>query len=121
MARNRPTLQRDSAHSRGTARPTVTLDGRCSIGGRGEQEVVVTDLHARGCRMRGAAVGVIKSEPLVLWVGDIGPVAGRLKWTKGGSLGVAFDEPLAPALLETLYQIPPPDNVVPLRRRGIDS
>lgn len=116
MAKARPQLHRDSSRQRVSARNSVTIEGRCGIGGRELQEVLVTDLHAHGCRVRGVAVGVIKSEPLVLWLGEVGPVAGHLKWTKSGALGVAFEEPLAADLLEALCQAPSPSNVVPLRK-----
>ncbi len=78
----------------------------------------MTDLGLSGCRMRADAVGVTRSETLVLWIGEYGPVPGMLKWTKGGELGVLFDVPLAEDTLEALLETsePPRDNVVPLKR-----
>ena len=113
-SRIRPKLQRHTV--RGSARGTVAIEGRCSIGGREAQDVLVTDLDQLGCRMRAAAVGVIKSEPVVLWVSQVGPIPGRLKWTKGGALGVAFNAPLGDELLAALREASQLSNVVPFRR-----
>jgi hypothetical protein len=113
-SRIRPKLQRQS--TRGSTRASVAIEGRCSFGGREAQDVLVTDLDESGCRMRAAAIGVIKSEPVVLWVSQVGPISGRLKWTKGGALGVAFDAPLGDELLAALREASHLSNVVPLRR-----
>jgi len=114
--RKRAKLQENTARSRVTPRQKVAIEGTCSVGDRTPEAVIVTDLGMRGCRIRGDAVGVTRSEPLVLWLGEFGPVAGKLKWAKGGALGVLFDEPLGEETLEALMVAgPPPSNVVPLR------
>jgi len=52
----------------------------------------------------------------MLWLGDFGPIAGKLKWTKGGALGVLFDVPLDEGTLDALLTAgEPPSNVIPLR------
>lgn len=109
-------LQQSSARSRATARNSVAIEGLCVIGQRAREAALVTDLGPGGCRVRTEAVGVTRSEALQLWLGEIGPIAGRLKWTKGGSLGVLFDVPLDEATLAALLAAgEPPSNVVPLR------
>jgi hypothetical protein len=108
-------LSRKSARPDDSARRHVAIEGRCSIGGREAQDVMVTDLDPTGCRMRANAVGVTKAEPLKLWFGATGPIDGRLKWTKGGALGVSFETPLEDELLETLYRASLLSNVIPLR------
>lgn len=114
----RPKLQQRSASARAGDRTTVAIAGTCRVGDRPEEDVLVTDLGADGCRMRGGAVGVTKAEPLVLRIGSAGPIAARLKWTKGGALGVSFDDPLDEDVLERLYAASAPsDNVIPLRRK----
>ena len=66
--------------------------------------------------MRTEAIGVTRSEALLLWLGEFGPVAGTLRWSKGGSLGVLFDSPLDEGTLEALLEAGlPRSNVVPLR------
>lgn len=113
----RPTLQQRNASPRAGDRTTLAIAGTCKVGDRPEADVLVTDLGPNGCRMRADAVGVTKAEPLVLRIGSTGPIAARLKWTKGGALGVAFDTPLAEDVIERLCAASAPlDNVVPLRR-----
>jgi hypothetical protein len=76
----------------------------------------VTDLGLEGCRVRTEAVGVTRAETLRLWLGEFGPVCGKLKWAKGGSLGVLFDNPLDEGTLEALLASGEPrSNVIPLR------
>lgn len=105
---------------RGAPRESVIIPGRCQVGERAAEEVLVTDLSARGCRLRGNSIGVTKAEPVQLWLGDIGPIAARLKWVKKGSIGLAFEEPLDEEVLRPLLDAPMapvPSNVVPLRKR----
>ena len=109
-------LQANSARLRRLPRERVVIEGQCVIGERGKEEALVTDLGLTGCRVRTEAVGVTRSEVLTLWLGEVGPIAARLKWTKGGSLGVKFDDPLEPGTLEALLAAGQPlSNVIPLR------
>ncbi len=117
MTRGKRTkLEQNTARSRTSERSVVVIDGQCVIGERGKEIALVTDLGLQGCRVRTEAVGVTRSEALMLWLGDFGPIAGKLKWTKGGSLGILFDSPLDEGTLEALLAVgEPPSNVVPLR------
>lgn len=109
-------LQSKSPRSRATPRNAVVLEGACVIGERPKEVALVTDIGLGGCRVRTEAVGVTRTETLLLWLGEFGPVSGMLKWTKGGELGVLFDVPLEEATLEALLVAgEPPSNVVPLR------
>lgn len=104
--------------ARSDAREQVVISGTCRIGERPPEDVLIIDLGASGCCLRGSSLGVTKSEPLELRIADVGPLAARLKWVKKGALGVAFDVPLDEAVLEKLYAAPaPPANIVPLRSR----
>lgn len=111
---NRPGQQRTEDRS------AVTLDGRCRAGDREIQDVLVLDLGLHGCRLLGLSVGVTKSDPLQLWLGDEGPFGAHLKWAKRGSLGVEFDDALDAGLLERLASVAPERNVVPIRRSKAD-
>ncbi|MGZ3171750.1 MAG: hypothetical protein ACXWJC_01545 [Croceibacterium sp.] len=115
-SRKRSKLQQNSARSRTSQRNAVVIEGSCVIGERGKESALVTDLGLQGCRVRTEAVGVTRSEALVLWLGEVGPIAGKLKWTKGGSLGVLFDSPLDEGTLQALIEAgEPQSNVIPLR------
>lgn len=112
----RPKLQQKTARSRATPRQAIVLDGECVIGGRAKVRALVTDLGLEGCRVRAEAVGVTRSEALQLWLGEVGPIFGKLKWSKAGSLGVRFDTPLEEGTLEALLAAgEPPSNVVLFR------
>ncbi|HSQ96882.1 MAG TPA: hypothetical protein VLM18_12430 [Croceibacterium sp.] len=115
-SRKRSKLQQNTARSRTSQRNAVVIEGSCVIGERGKESALVTDLGLQGCRVRTEAVGVTRSESLVLWLGEVGPIAGKLKWTKGGSLGVLFDNPLDEGTLQALIEAgEPQSNVIPLR------
>jgi hypothetical protein len=114
--RKQASLHRQITRSPVSARRKVAIDGRCSIGGREAQEVLLTDLGLTGCRMRGNAVGVIKSDSLELWLGDTGPIAARLEWTRDGALGVSFETPIEAELLDSLCETSLLNKVVPLRK-----
>src|SRR5688572_29626614 len=117
MARKRGHILPRPDAARTSAREAVVIAGTCRIGDRPAEDVFVLDLDARGCRLRGSSLGVSKSEPVELQIGEIGPVAARLKWVKSGLLGVAFAAPLSDETLQQLYDTPaPPPNVVPIRR-----
>ena len=106
---------------RGGPRQAVVIRGRCQVGDRPVEEVLITDLGADGCRLRGSSVGVTKLEPVRLWLGEVGPVAAKLKWLKKGSLGLAFEMPLEENILRGLVEAPAapiPSNVIPLGRRS---
>jgi hypothetical protein len=106
---------------RGAPRESVIIPGKCQVGDRLVEEVLVTDLSARGCRLRGNSIGVTKTEPVQLWLGDAGPIAAKLKWVKKGSIGLAFEAALDEGVLQPLLDAPAPpvpSNVIPLNRRA---
>jgi hypothetical protein len=103
-SRNRPSLSRQTSRSSGAVRNGVAIEGRCSIGGREAQTVLLTDLGPNGCRMHADAIGVTKSATIELWLGETGPIASKLEWIKDGALGVSFETEIAPELLEALYE-----------------
>ena len=121
MARKRAPIPPRNDLLRAAPRESVVIPGQCQVGERPVEEVLFTDLSARGCRLRGNSIGVTKTEPVQLWLGDAGPIAARLKWVKKGSIGLAFESPLDADVLQPLLDAPPPpvpSNVVPLRKRA---
>ena len=119
MTAKRSKISTRSETVRSGDRNSVTMNGRCQVGDRPEQDVDVMDLDPHGCRLRGGTVGVTKTEPLKIWLGPFGPVAAHLKWAKRGSVGIGFDEPLAPGVVEGLPRDPPTSSVVALRRSSL--
>jgi hypothetical protein len=120
-SKKRPHILPRTDMLRTAPRESVIIPGKCQVGERPVEEVLVTDLSARGCRLRGNSIGVTKTEPVQLWLGDAGPFAAKLKWVKKGSLGRAVESALDETFLQPLLDAPPPpvpSNVVPLRRRA---
>jgi hypothetical protein len=121
MAKKRARIPPRSDLLRAAPRESVVIPGHCQVGERPVEEVLVTDLSARGCRLRGNSIGVTKTEPVQLWLGDAGPISAKLKWIKKGSIGLAFESALEDTILQPLLDapVPPaPSNVVPLKRRA---
>ena len=118
-SKKRPNILPRTDALRTAPRESVIIPGKCQVGERAVEEVLVTDLSARGCRLRGNSIGVTKAEPVQLWLGDAGPIAARLKWIKKGSIGLAFEAALDDGVLQPLLDAPAPpvpSNVVPLKR-----
>lgn len=104
MRISRPSKLVRTERPRSGNRRKVAIPGSCGIGERQVEEVLITDLGPLGCSVQGDAVGVTRSAPLALWLGEVGPIAGKLKWAKGGAMGVAFDKPLDEAVVGALYE-----------------
>lgn len=115
----RPKLATRYSGPRAGNRDCVSLEGRCRVGDGEAAPIAILDLDAGGCRIKGITVAVTKMEPLRLWFGEVGPVAGRLRWVKRGSAGIAFDTALGPdelALAVKTAAPAPTAQVIPLRR-----
>jgi len=116
----RPKLATHYAGPRAGPREFVSLEGRCSVGEGEAEAIAVLDLDAGGCRVKGITAAVTKADPLELWLGEMGPVSGKLRWVKRGSAGIAFTKPLNEHELTAakLTAVPiPVSEVIPLRRR----
>ena len=121
---NRPKLATHYTGPRAGNRDFVSLEGRCCVGEGEIERISILDLDARGCRVKGITAAVTKIDMLQLWLGDLGPLTGRLKWAKRGSAGLAFDAALTDDQLEAVKRTAAPvplPQVVPLRRRLAES
>jgi len=117
---NRPKLATHYTGPRAGPREFVSLEGRCRVGEGQAEPIAVLDLDAGGCRVKGITAALTKADPLQLWLGDVGPVSGKLRWVKRGSAGIAFTDPLDVHQLAAvkLTALPLPEaEVIPLRRR----
>ena len=56
---------------RAEPRESVIISGKCQVGDRLAEEVLVTDLSTKGCRLRGNSIGVTKAERVQLWIGAV--------------------------------------------------
>lgn len=117
MASKRASLVKNTDTLRTGERNSLTTEGKCRIGDGVIQDVLLTDLDAHGCMMRGSAVGVTKSAPLQLWLGEVGPIAGKLRWARRGAVGIEFDVPLNDDLINQVRTVEAGPTVVSLSRR----
>ncbi|MBO9518333.1 MAG: hypothetical protein J7493_09720 [Porphyrobacter sp.] len=118
MTFKRASLVRNTETSRAGERNSLTTEGKCQIGNGEVQEVLLTDLDTHGCMMRGSAIGVTKSDPLKLWLGDVGPIAGKLRWARRGSVGIEFDIPLVDDVIDQVRLVEAEPTVVSMDRRS---
>ena len=118
MSSKRAPLVKITETARTGKRNALTAEGKCQIGDGAVQEVLLTDLDNHGCMMRGSAVGVTKSDPLKLWLGEVGPIAGKLRWARRGSVGIEFDTPLNDDVIDQVRTIEPGPTVVSINRRS---
>lgn len=118
---NRPKLATHYTGPRAGPREFVSLEGRCRVGEGEAETIAVLDLDSGGCRVKGITAAVTKTDPLQLWLGEVGPLPGKLRWVKRGSAGIAFAARLDDHQLElakrTALPVPVAE-VVPLRRRA---
>lgn len=112
----RSKLSLGSEGARPDRRRALRIPARCQIGDRPREEVSITGIDREGCSLWPVALGVTKSEPVVLYLDGQEPVAGQIQWIRQGTLGVAFHVPLDEALVERLRTIEAPTNVVALRK-----
>jgi hypothetical protein len=121
---DRPKLATHYSGPRAGDRDFVSLEGRCGVGEGAVVPIAILDLDARGCRVKGITAAVTKVDLLQLWLGEVGPITGRLRWAKRGSAGIAFAEPLDDEQLARAQQTATPapqSQVVQLRRRTPDA
>lgn len=80
----------------------VTLIGRL-YGSGGSREVTIFDLSTRGCRVRdltSARPGAL----VTIKIGTVGPIGGVIRWRRDNFIGIMFENPLYPAVLENIRQ-----------------
>jgi hypothetical protein len=97
-------------------RRALNIPARCQIGAREMEDVSITAIDSEQCSVWTVALGVTKSEPVVLYLDGEEPIAGQIQWIRHGSLGVAFHAPLGEAVVERLRMLEAPTNVIALRK-----
>ncbi|GAA5049776.1 hypothetical protein GCM10023208_08230 [Erythrobacter westpacificensis] len=94
-------VQQDGAQAeRDEPRFDVTLIGRM-YGSHGSREVTIFDLSTRGCRVEDlshAKPGSI----VTIKIGTVGPIGAVIRWRRQNFVGLKFENPLHPAVLENI-------------------
>jgi hypothetical protein len=77
---------------------------RLRVPGRRGVDALLIELSLDGCRLShaGGLPELGAGDPLVLHVPGTDPLTGRVRWARGATLGLRFDQPLHTAALESL-------------------
>ena len=78
----------------------VTVIGKL-YGSRGSREVTIFDLSTRGCRIEDYS-GAPPGSLVTIKIGAVGPIAAVVRWRRDHSVGLKFEDPLYPAVLENI-------------------
>jgi len=89
-----PSIEREEA------RYDVTLIGRL-YGVGGSREVTIFDLSTRGCRVQDYS-SARQGAHVTVKIGTVGPIAGVIRWRRDDFVGIMFDHPLYPAVLDNI-------------------
>jgi hypothetical protein len=80
-------------------RHDVSIVGRVRSG-IGARDVTVHDLSERGCRFVDPLGNLPANARITIKLGPVGPVEATVRWCRGTSVGIEFDTPLYPSVLE---------------------
>ncbi|WPZ04199.1 PilZ domain-containing protein [Blastomonas marina] len=92
---SRPRYQVD----RSELRHELTIQARI-VANSGPRDVTVLDLSESGCRFADRYRGLNPGDKITIKIGPIGPVRATVRWCDHGYVGIAFDNPLYPSVLE---------------------
>lgn len=81
-------------------RHLVQIQGRYRTGRGAARDVVVTDLSLTGCRIFDRFSSLSDGAYISIRIGSIGPIEARVRWREHGTVGLAFDNPIHPSVLE---------------------
>ena len=80
-------------------RHDITIIGRVRTGS-GSRDVTVLDLSEHGCRFHDRFGHLTEQTLLTIKLGPIGPVEGTVRWREHEHVGIEFNTPLHPSVLE---------------------
>lgn len=84
---------------RSEERHELTIHGRI-VTKSGPRDITVMDLSTHGCRFADRFRGLNPGDQITIKIGPIGPVRADVKWCRQGFVGIAFDNPLYPSVLD---------------------
>jgi hypothetical protein len=93
-----------SVNERIEPRHEVSIVGRAFASG-GSREVIIGDLSEKGCRFDDySGMKTVVGARLTIKIGMIGPVPSTIRWVRDVTVGVSFDNPLQPYMLDHIRQ-----------------
>lgn len=93
-----PMVRQSNMDRRRERRWQTEVNGSCLIDGRQDQ-IAVTEISTIGCRVQGDFAAFGLGDTLQIFVGNIGPLDGTLRWTTSESAGVEFRDRLDQAVV----------------------
>jgi hypothetical protein len=84
---------------RDTPRHELTIIGRVFTVG-GSRDVTILDLSESGCQFYDASRRLENGARLTIKIGPVGPIEATVRWRRGDNVGVKFNTPLYPSVLE---------------------
>lgn len=81
-------------------RHEVKIEGRYRTGRGVARDVVVTDLSRTGCRFFDRFSNLSTDGYISIRIGSIGPIQARIRWRENSVVGLEFDDPIHPSVLE---------------------
>jgi hypothetical protein len=92
-----------TGHERGELRHDTSILGRLRTSS-GARDVTVLDLSEHGCRFHDRFGQMPEGISVTIKIGPVGPIAAMVKWRRGEYVGVQFENPLYPSVLEHIRQ-----------------
>ena len=81
-------------------RYSISVPGRYRKGTGVRYNVAIKNLSEYGCQFSDLTGRVDAGDDITIRIGDIGPIDARVKWVAKREIGVEFDQPLYPSVLE---------------------
>ncbi|WP_158610993.1 PilZ domain-containing protein [Aurantiacibacter spongiae] len=91
------------SHDRIERRHDIAIVGRLRTT-TGARDVTILDISERGCRIRDRMGRLPENTSVTIKIGPIGPVDSVARWREGELVGLRFDRPLYPAVMEHIRQ-----------------
>jgi hypothetical protein len=88
---------------RSEPRHDLSISGRVHTG-LGVREVTILDLSEHGCRFHDRFCGLRSGMPVSVRIGSVGPVRASVRWRRGEYVGIQFENPLYPSVLEHIRE-----------------
>ena len=84
-------------------RRPIDASGHCRSAHGMQWEVALFDLSEGGCRIADPHGRLRRSETVKLFIAGTGPHRAQIQWREGEEVGIQFDRPLQPNLLDQIH------------------
>lgn len=81
-------------------RYSITVMGRYRKGTGVRFDIAIRDLSEYGCQFADLVGRVQVGDEITIRIGQVGPIAAQVKWIERRQVGVQFDQPLYPSVLD---------------------